>query len=138
MCGAKSKLVRKREEHTHATPDQPTDEEQLYCDAARDCLKEHVYGLGSLAKRKRRYADPGASMSREPMVRRSEFDAVVQRLVQFEAFMQSQLGMCMDFGVNTSQAPPSPPPQEHHQQVGMDPTCAPQQQHDNDDRDNLD
>ncbi|KAK9126476.1 hypothetical protein Scep_015322 [Stephania cephalantha] len=32
------------------------------------------------------------------MVRRSEFDAVVQRLAQLEAFVQSQLGMRMDFG----------------------------------------
>ncbi|KAK9148555.1 hypothetical protein Scep_007312 [Stephania cephalantha] len=76
--------------------------------------------------------------SQESIVRRSEFDAVVQRLAQFEAFVHSQLGMCMDFGVNTSQAPPLPPPQEHHQQVRMDPACAPQQQHDNDDRDNPD
>ncbi|KAK9158449.1 hypothetical protein Scep_005023 [Stephania cephalantha] len=72
------------------------------------------------------------------MVRRSEFDAVVQRLAQFEAFVQSQLGMRMDFGANTSQAPPPPPPQEHHQQVGMDPACSPQQQHDDDDKDNPD
>ncbi|KAK9111843.1 hypothetical protein Scep_019362 [Stephania cephalantha] len=79
------------------------------------------------------------STSHEPMVRRSEFDAVVQRLVQFKAFVQSQLRMCMDFGANTSQAPPPLLPQEHHQQVGMDPTCSPQQQqHDDDDRDNPD
>ncbi|KAK9100410.1 hypothetical protein Scep_023840 [Stephania cephalantha] len=83
-------------------------------------------------------AHPGASTSREPMVRRSEFDAVVQRLAQFEAFLQSQLGMRMDFGANTSQAPPLPPPLKHHMQVGMDPTCSPQQQHDDDDKDNAD
>ncbi|KAK9140600.1 hypothetical protein Scep_010281 [Stephania cephalantha] len=111
-----AKLVRRREEHTQATPDQTIDGEK-----------------------KRRYADPGASTSQEPMVRRSEFDVVVQRLAQFEAFVQSQLGMCMDFSANTSQAPPPPPPQEHHQQLGMDPTCSPQQQqHDDDDRDNPD
>ncbi|KAK9132497.1 hypothetical protein Scep_012025 [Stephania cephalantha] len=46
------------------------------------------------------------------MVRRLEFDAVVQRLAQFEAFVQSQLGMRMDFGANTFQAPP-PPPRNH-------------------------
>ncbi|KAK9114651.1 hypothetical protein Syun_021448 [Stephania yunnanensis] len=95
-----------------------------------------VYGLGSLVGKKRRYAGPGASTSQEPMVRRSEFDAVVQRLAQFEAFVQSQSGMRMDFGANTSQAPPPSPPQEHHQQFGMDPACSLHQQHDDDDREN--
>ncbi|KAK9142994.1 hypothetical protein Syun_012394 [Stephania yunnanensis] len=60
--------------------------------------------------RKRRYKDHGANTSREPMVRRLEFDAVVQRRLQFEAFVLSQLGMHMDFGVSPSQAPPSLPP----------------------------
>ncbi|KAK9166524.1 hypothetical protein Scep_001715 [Stephania cephalantha] len=133
-----AKLVRRREEHTQATPDQPIDEEQLYYDAAAVCQKGRVYGLGSLARKTRRYAVPGASTSQEPMVRRSEFDAVVQRLVQLEAFVQSQLGMRMDFCANTSQAPPPPPPQEHHLQVRMDSTCSPQQQYDDDDRDNPD
>ncbi|KAK9083336.1 hypothetical protein Scep_029807 [Stephania cephalantha] len=63
-------------------------------------------------------------MSQEPMVQRSELDAVVQRLVQSEAFVQSQLGMRMDFSASTFQSPPPPPPppppQEHHQPVGMD------------------
>ncbi|KAK9158378.1 hypothetical protein Scep_004952 [Stephania cephalantha] len=105
-----AKLVRRREEHTQTTPDQQIDEEQLYYDAAGVCPKGRVYRLGSLAKKTRRYADPGASTSQEPMVRRSEFDVVVQRLAQFEAFVQSQLGMRMDFGANTSHAPPPPPP----------------------------
>ncbi|KAK9101008.1 hypothetical protein Scep_024438 [Stephania cephalantha] len=110
--------MRRREEHTQATPDQSIDEKQLYYDATGECSKGRVYGLGSLAKRKRRYEDPGANTSREPMVRRSELDAVVQRLAQFEAFVQSQLEMCMDFRANTFQAPPPPPPPppplEHH------------------------
>ncbi|KAK9094816.1 hypothetical protein Scep_026285 [Stephania cephalantha] len=86
----------------------------------RGLPKGACYGLGSLARKTRSYADPGASTSQEPMVRRSEFDVVVQRLAQFEAFGESQLGMRVDFGANTSQAPPPPPPHEHHQQVGMD------------------
>ncbi|KAK9088870.1 hypothetical protein Scep_027952 [Stephania cephalantha] len=48
-----AKLVRRREEHTQATPDQPIDEEQLYYDAAGVCPKGRVYGLGSLTKKKR-------------------------------------------------------------------------------------
>ncbi|KAK9157545.1 hypothetical protein Scep_004119 [Stephania cephalantha] len=75
-----AELVRRCEEHTQATPNRPIDEKQLYYDAPGECSKGRVYGLGSLAKRKRRYEDPGASTSREPMVRRSELDAVVQRL----------------------------------------------------------
>ncbi|KAK9104861.1 hypothetical protein Scep_021705 [Stephania cephalantha] len=85
LSGSEAKLVRRHDEHTQATPDQPIDEEQLYYDTARDYPKGRVYGLGSLAKRKRRYADPSASTSQELMVRCSEFDAVVQRLAQFEA-----------------------------------------------------
>ncbi|KAK9118942.1 hypothetical protein Scep_017035 [Stephania cephalantha] len=97
-------IVRRRKEHTQATPDQPIDEKQLYYDAVGECSKGRIYGLGSLAKMKRRYDDLSASTSREPMVRRSELDAVVQRLAQFEAFLQSQLGMRMDFGASTIQA----------------------------------
>ncbi|KAK9139763.1 hypothetical protein Scep_009444 [Stephania cephalantha] len=92
-----AELVRRREEHTQARPDWLIDEKQLYYDATGECSKGRVYGLGSLAKRKRIYEDPDASTSREPMVRRSELDAVVQRLAQFEAFVQSHLGMRMDF-----------------------------------------
>ncbi|KAK9083883.1 hypothetical protein Scep_030354 [Stephania cephalantha] len=47
-----AKLVRRREQHTQATPDQPIDEDQLYYDATGE------YPKGSLAKRKRRYDDP--------------------------------------------------------------------------------
>ncbi|KAK9166753.1 hypothetical protein Scep_001944 [Stephania cephalantha] len=118
------KLVRRREQHTQDTPDQSIDEEQLYYDAAEECPKGRVYGLGSLAKRNRRY-DPGASTSRELMVRSSELDVVVQRLAQFEAYVQSQLGIRMEFGASTSQAPPPPPHQEHHQHLGMDSACSP-------------
>ncbi|KAK9105157.1 hypothetical protein Scep_022001 [Stephania cephalantha] len=85
----KAELVRRREEHTQATPNRSIDEKQLYYDAVGECSKERVYGLVSLAKRKRRYEDPDASTSREPMVRRSKLDAVVQRLAQFKAFVQS-------------------------------------------------
>ncbi|KAK9166796.1 hypothetical protein Scep_001987 [Stephania cephalantha] len=58
-------LMRRPEEHTQATLDQPIDEEQLYYDTVRDCPKHHVYGLGSHGRRRRRrYADLGVSMSR--------------------------------------------------------------------------
>ncbi|KAK9132142.1 hypothetical protein Scep_011670 [Stephania cephalantha] len=117
QCARYVTIDPRREEHTQATQNQPIDEEQLYYDAAGVCTKGRIYGLGSLAGKTRRYADPDASTSQEPMVRLSEFDAVVQRLAQFEAFVQSHLGMRMDFGANTSQAPPPPPPQEHHQQI---------------------
>ncbi|KAK9162939.1 hypothetical protein Syun_003841 [Stephania yunnanensis] len=83
-----AKLVRRREQRTQDTLDQLIDEEQLYYDAVEECPKGRVYGLRSLAKRKRRY-DPSASTSRESMVRSSELDAIVQRLAQFEAYVQS-------------------------------------------------
>ncbi|KAK9114882.1 hypothetical protein Syun_021679 [Stephania yunnanensis] len=102
-----AELVRRHAKECQATLDQSIDENQLYYDAVGDCPKRCVYGLGSHGRRKRRYADPDASTSRVPMVQRSKFDAIVQRLVQFEAFVQSQLGMRMDFEVSTSQAPPA-------------------------------
>ncbi|KAK9081033.1 hypothetical protein Syun_030713 [Stephania yunnanensis] len=132
-------LVKRHEEHTQATPDRSINEKQLYYNAAGECSKGRVYGIISLAKRKRRYEDPGASTSWEPMVRRSELDAVVKRLTQFEDFVQSQLGMRMDFGENIFQeTPPPPPPQEHHRQVGMDLARSPKQQHNDNDEDNHD
>ncbi|KAK9148991.1 hypothetical protein Scep_007748 [Stephania cephalantha] len=88
-----AKLMRRGEEHTQATPDQPIDEKQLYYDVAGEYPKGRIYGLGPLAKRNKRNEDPGASKSRKSMVRRSEFDAILQRLAQFKAFVQSQLGM---------------------------------------------
>ncbi|KAK9142749.1 hypothetical protein Syun_012149 [Stephania yunnanensis] len=75
------------DEHTRATPDQSIDEAQLYYDATWVCLKGRVYGLESLAKKKRRYANPGASTSQELKVRHLEFDALVQKLAKFEAFV---------------------------------------------------
>ncbi|KAK9160621.1 hypothetical protein Syun_006962 [Stephania yunnanensis] len=51
-----------REEHTQATPNQPIDEEQLYYDAVGVYPKGRIYGLGSLARKIRRYANPGASI----------------------------------------------------------------------------
>ncbi|KAK9121616.1 hypothetical protein Syun_019233 [Stephania yunnanensis] len=52
-----AEIMRRHEEHTQATPDQPIDEKQLYYDAAEECSKGRVYGLGSLAKMTRRYED---------------------------------------------------------------------------------
>ncbi|KAK9169550.1 hypothetical protein Syun_001690 [Stephania yunnanensis] len=125
-----TKLMRRREEHTQATSNRPINEKQIYYDVAGVCSKGCVYGLGSLAKRKRRYEDPSASTSQEPMVRRLELDAVVHMLAQFEAFMQRQLGKRMDFRASTYQAPPPQlPPQKHHQQGVVD---------DDDDEDNHD
>ncbi|KAK9111617.1 hypothetical protein Scep_019136 [Stephania cephalantha] len=87
-----AELVMRREEHIQATPDQPIDEDQLYYDAAGDCPKGLIYGLGSHARRNRRYVGLGSSMFREPMVRCLEFNAIISKLAQFEAFVQSQLG----------------------------------------------
>ncbi|KAK9083888.1 hypothetical protein Scep_030359 [Stephania cephalantha] len=80
-----AEIVRRREQHTQATPDHLIDEDQLYYDAAGEYPKGCVYGLRSLAKRKKRYDDPGANTSRELMVRHLELDAAVQRHAQFEA-----------------------------------------------------
>ncbi|KAK9142516.1 hypothetical protein Syun_011916 [Stephania yunnanensis] len=57
------------------------DDEAVYLNVAGECPKGSVYGLGSLGRKKRRYADPGASTSQMPeMVPRAEFDIVAEQL----------------------------------------------------------
>ncbi|KAK9125324.1 hypothetical protein Scep_014170 [Stephania cephalantha] len=60
------KLQRIRLELTQATPDQPVDDEAVYLNVVGECPKGRVYGLGSLGRKKRRYAYPGASTSQMP------------------------------------------------------------------------
>ncbi|KAK9121750.1 hypothetical protein Syun_019367 [Stephania yunnanensis] len=57
------KLARRCEEHTHATSDQSIDEKQLYYDAAGECSKGRVYGLGQLPRGR---GDMKISMSAPP------------------------------------------------------------------------
>ncbi|KAK9148970.1 hypothetical protein Scep_007727 [Stephania cephalantha] len=58
-----AKLQRRRQELTQTTPDQPVDDEAVYYKVAGECPKGRVYGLGSLGRKKRRYADADASTS---------------------------------------------------------------------------
>ncbi|KAK9098522.1 hypothetical protein Syun_025567 [Stephania yunnanensis] len=76
-----AKLQRRRLEPTQATLDQPVDDEAMYFNVAGECPKGRVCGLGFLVRKKRKYADPGASTSQMPeMVPRSEFDSVAEQL----------------------------------------------------------
>ncbi|KAK9125240.1 hypothetical protein Scep_014086 [Stephania cephalantha] len=110
-----AKLQMRHQELTQATLDQSVDDEAVYYKVAGECPKGRFYDLESLGRKKRRYADPGASTSQvSPMVPRSEFDSVPEQLRQVVAFMQMQLGMTMD-GAGLSQPPP-PPPLPHEQQ----------------------
>ncbi|KAK9137276.1 hypothetical protein Sjap_007870 [Stephania japonica] len=109
---------------------------QLYYDTLGDCSKGCVYGLRSYCSKKRRFGYLGASTSQRssPL----EIEVFCQRHAQFEAIIESYLGVCIDTGVSMSSAPPPPPrpPQEQQLQVRMDPTDPPEQQHhDGDDRD---
>ncbi|KAK9128302.1 hypothetical protein Syun_017099 [Stephania yunnanensis] len=80
------RLRMRRLELTQATPDQPVDYEAMYFNVAGECPKERVYSLGSLGRKKRRYADPGASTSQMPeMVPRAEFDIVAEQLRKLTA-----------------------------------------------------
>ncbi|KAK9156129.1 hypothetical protein Sjap_003609 [Stephania japonica] len=84
-------------ELTCATPDQSVDDEAVYLNVAGECPKGRVYGLESLGRKKRRYADPGASTSEMPdMVPRAEFNVVAEQLRKVMEFMQKDLGMNMD------------------------------------------
>ncbi|KAK9089320.1 hypothetical protein Scep_028402 [Stephania cephalantha] len=122
------KLQRRRLELTQATPDQPVDDEAVYLNVASECPKGRVYGLGSLGRKKRRYADPGASTSQMPeMVPRAEFDIVAEQLRKVMAFMHQQFGMTMD-GASLSQPQPPPPPHDQQQPPQIDPADPPQQQ----------
>ncbi|KAK9166818.1 hypothetical protein Scep_002009 [Stephania cephalantha] len=125
----KAKLQMRRRELTQTTPDQPVDDEAVYYKVASECPKRRVYGLGSLGRKKGKYADTGANTSQvPPMVPHSEFDNVVEQLRQVVEFMQMQFGMTMD-GADLSQ----PPPPQEQQQAQTDPADPPQQ-HDNVDR----
>ncbi|KAK9100292.1 hypothetical protein Scep_023722 [Stephania cephalantha] len=125
------RLQRRRLELTQATPDQPVDDEAVYLNVAGECPKGRVYGLGSLGRKKRRYADPGASTSQMPeMVPREEFDIVVDQLRKVMAFMHQQFEMTMDgAGLSQPLPPPPPPPPPHDQQQSpqIDPADPPQQ-----------
>ncbi|KAK9135663.1 hypothetical protein Syun_014993 [Stephania yunnanensis] len=126
MLESKDRLQRRRLELTQATPDQSVDDEVVYLNVAGECPKGRVYGLGSLGKKKRRYADLGASTSQMPeMVPRAEFDIVVEQLRKVMAFMHQHLGMTMD-GACISQPQP-PPPHDQHQPPQIDPAGPPQQ-----------
>ncbi|KAK9125527.1 hypothetical protein Scep_014373 [Stephania cephalantha] len=113
-----AKLQRRRRELTQATPNQPVDDEVVYYNVAGECPKGRVYGLASLGRKKRRYADPGASTSQLPRDGATfEFDSVAERLGQVVAFMQRQFGMTMDgAGLSQPQPPPPPPPPPPHEQ----------------------
>ncbi|KAK9087518.1 hypothetical protein Syun_029912 [Stephania yunnanensis] len=134
VAAGEAKLQRRRLELTQATPDQSVDDEAVYLNVAGECPKGRVYGLGSLGRKKRRYADPGANTSQMPeMVPRAEIDIVVEQLRKVMAFMHQQFGMTMD-GAGLSQPqpppPPPPPPSPHDQQQPqqIDPADPPQQQ----------
>ncbi|KAK9128635.1 hypothetical protein Syun_017432 [Stephania yunnanensis] len=118
MQEAKLFVHRRRLELTQATPDQPVDDEAVYLNVAGECPKGRVYGLGSLGRKKRRYADPGASTSQmTEMVPRAEFDVVAEQLRKVMAFMHQHLGMTMDgAGLSQPQPPPPPPPPHDKQQ----------------------
>ncbi|KAK9110597.1 hypothetical protein Sjap_018657 [Stephania japonica] len=112
-------LQRRCRELTCATPDQSVNDEAVYLNVAGECPKGRVYGLGSLGRKKRRYADPGASTSEMPdMVPRAEFNVVAEQLRKVMEFMQEDLGMNMDGAAylknnhHHHQAPP-PHDQEH-------------------------
>ncbi|KAK9093093.1 hypothetical protein Syun_028004 [Stephania yunnanensis] len=120
-------LQTRRLELTQATPDQPVDDEAVYLNVAGECPKGHVYDLGSLGKKNRRYADPGASTSQMPeMVPRAEFDIVADQLRKVMAFMHQQFGMTMD-RAGLSRPHPPPPPHDHQQPPQIDPADPPQQ-----------
>ncbi|KAK9150966.1 hypothetical protein Syun_009275 [Stephania yunnanensis] len=111
-----TKLQRRRQEQTQATSDQPVDDEATYYNAEGECPRGRIYGLGLFGRKKRRYADLGASTSQMPkMVPRSE--------------------MTMDgAGLSQPQPPaPPPPPLEQQQPLQTDPVNPPHQQ-DNVDR----
>ncbi|KAK9083254.1 hypothetical protein Scep_029725 [Stephania cephalantha] len=117
------------ERATQATSDQSVDDEAVYLNVAGECPKGRVYGLGSLGRKKRRYADPGASTSQMPdMVPRAEFNVVAEQLRKVMEFMHQHLGMNMDgAGLSQQQPPPPPPPHDQQQPPQIDPVDPPQQ-----------
>ncbi|KAK9084970.1 hypothetical protein Sjap_025381 [Stephania japonica] len=85
-----------RREATRATPEQSVDDEAVYLNVAGECFKGHVYGLGSVGRKKRRYEllvlarrDAGCGAA-------GEFDVVAEQLRKVMNFMHRRLGMDMD------------------------------------------
>ncbi|KAK9118426.1 hypothetical protein Scep_016519 [Stephania cephalantha] len=121
----------RRQELTRATPDQSVDDEAVYLKAAGECPKGRVYGLGSLGRKKRRYADPGASTSRMRIWCRVRVQCRCEQLRKVMEFMHQHLGMNMDgAGLSQQQPPPPPPPPPPHDQQQLpqiDPVDPPQQ-----------
>ncbi|KAK9092847.1 hypothetical protein Syun_027758 [Stephania yunnanensis] len=110
-------LHRRCQKLTQATPNKPVDDEVVYYNVAGGCPQGRVYGLWSLGRKKRRYADLGASISQLlEMVPRSEFDSVTKQLPHVVVFMQRQFGMTMDGAGLSQPQPPPPPPPPHEQQ----------------------
>ncbi|KAK9167469.1 hypothetical protein Scep_002660 [Stephania cephalantha] len=130
----RSERLHAPEETSGADPgytDQPVDDEAVYLNVAGECPKGRVYGLGSLGRKKRRYADPGASTSQMPeMVPRAEFDIVADQLRKvFLILLTRSARVTMD-GAGLSQPPPPPPPPPPHDQQQppqIDPADPPQQ-----------
>ncbi|KAK9086988.1 hypothetical protein Syun_029382 [Stephania yunnanensis] len=129
---SQAKLRRRRLKLTQGTPDQPVDDEAVYLNVVGKCPKGRVYSLRSLGRKKRRYADHGASTSQmSEMVPRAEFDIVAEQLRKAMAFMHQQFGITIDgAGLSQPQPPPPPPPPPHDQQqpLQIDPADPPQQQ----------
>ncbi|KAK9134928.1 hypothetical protein Syun_014258 [Stephania yunnanensis] len=110
----RAELVRRREEHIQATPDQPIDEDQLYYDTTGDWLKGRIYGLGSYAGRNIRY-----------IVRGFHVDSV-----------ENAYGLRREHLLSTTAvAAATSTTSRASSQVVMGSTHSPEQQHDDDDRD---
>ncbi|KAK9101448.1 hypothetical protein Scep_024878 [Stephania cephalantha] len=112
-----------------ATPTKPIDEEKLYYDAMGSAQSGRVYGLGSLAEKKRRYADPVLARPRTDGAT-FEFDALVRRLTHLRLSCRVNWE-CAWTLVRT------PLVHHHHHrhhlgsiiaEVGMDPACSPQEE----------
>ncbi|KAK9118504.1 hypothetical protein Scep_016597 [Stephania cephalantha] len=96
------KLQRRRRGATSATPGHPAvDDEAVYYNVAGECPRGRVYGLGSLGRKKKIYADPGFG-------------------VYAEAIRD-------DHGRSSLSQPQPPPPPHEHQQPQTDPADPPQQ-----------
>ncbi|KAK9110242.1 hypothetical protein Sjap_018302 [Stephania japonica] len=103
---------RRCRELTEATPDQSVDDEAVYLNVAGECPKGRVYGLGSLGRKKRRYARSLVLARPRCRIwcRVREFNVVAEQLRKVMEFMQEASRDEHGRSEPISKQQPPPPP----------------------------
>ncbi|KAK9085657.1 hypothetical protein Sjap_026068 [Stephania japonica] len=98
-------------ELTQCYTDQSVDDEAVYLNVAGECPEGRVYGLGSLGRKKRRYARSWCYHVRDAGYGAAcEFNVVASNYERLWSSCKKDLGMNMDGAAYLKEQPPPPPP----------------------------